>query len=59
MTKHFRCLVWFCLLWISPFSFGQVITIRIINGKNGRPLSKQRIPATVMIPKDRGGGGRG
>lgn len=42
-----RSLVWLPLLCVSSCCFGQVITIRIINGKNGHPLSKQ--PATISL----------
>ncbi len=43
MKLCFRSLAWLFLLWISPACFGQVITIRVINGKNGQPLVKQPI----------------
>jgi hypothetical protein len=43
MKLYFRSLAWLFLLWISPACFGRVITIRVINGKNGQPLVKQPI----------------
>ena len=51
MIAYFRCLAWLCLLWVGPVSLGQVITIRIINGKNGRPLSKRHITMTLLDEK--------
>ncbi len=50
-TLCLRRLVWFCLLWISPCSIGQVITIRVINAKNGHPLPKKHI--MVSLPGDK------
>jgi hypothetical protein len=47
MMRHLRCLACLCLLWIGPVSFSQVITIRVINGKNGRPLPKKHIMVSL------------
>ncbi len=51
MMRYFRFLMWFCLLWIGPVSFGQVITIRIINAKDGRSLPKRHIWVSLLYDK--------
>jgi hypothetical protein len=45
---YFRRMIWFLLLWISPSCFGQVIKIRVINGKNGHPLPKQQTTLSLL-----------
>jgi hypothetical protein len=45
---YFRRITWLLLLWISPSCFGQVIKVRIINGKNGNPLPKQQIAVSLL-----------
>jgi hypothetical protein len=55
MMRYFRCLVWLCLLWIGPPSFGQVITIRVINAKNGHPLPKKHIMVSLRDEKNEKG----
>jgi hypothetical protein len=52
---HCRCLVWFCLLWANSFSAAQVITIRVINAKNGHPLPKKRIKVSLRDEKNEKG----
>ncbi len=49
--RYLRCLAWFCLIWIGPVSSGQVITIRVINAKNGRPLPKKHIMVALLDEK--------
>jgi hypothetical protein len=51
MLRYSRCLAWLCLLWISPVSFGQAITIRVVNSKNGRPLPKRHITVHLLYEK--------
>jgi hypothetical protein len=53
--RYFRRLVWSSLLWIGPVSLGQVITIRVINGKNGGPLPKKHIVVTLLDEKNEKG----
>jgi hypothetical protein len=49
--RCFRFLGWMILLWASSFCFGQVIKIRIINGKNGQPLPKQQVSVSLLYNK--------
>ena len=47
-----RCPAWFLLVWLGPFCFGQVITIRVINANNGHPLKKQQVSVSLLYEKD-------
>jgi len=49
--RYSQCLVWFLLLWLSPSCFGQVIRIRVIDLKTGRPLQKQPVSVTLFYDK--------
>jgi hypothetical protein len=55
MMRYFRCLAWLCLLWVGPVSLGQVITIRVINAKNGHPLPKKHIMVSLRDEKNEKG----
>jgi hypothetical protein len=55
MMRYFRCLAWLCLLWVGPVSLGQVITIRVINAKNGHPLPKKHIMVFLHDEKNEKG----
>jgi hypothetical protein len=43
-----RLMIWLLLLWISPSCFGQVIRIRVVNGKNGQPVPKQQFEVSLL-----------
>jgi hypothetical protein len=45
---YLRCLGWLFLAWSSSVCFAQVITVRIINDKNGRALPGQRISVALF-----------
>jgi hypothetical protein len=51
MMLYLRCLALLCVLWIGPVSFGQVITIRVIDAKNGHPLPKRDISVALLYEK--------
>jgi hypothetical protein len=46
--RCFWCLTCFLLLCSSPVCYGQAITVRIINGKNGHPLPKQHVLVSLL-----------
>jgi hypothetical protein len=48
MKLYFWSLTWLLLLWISPSCFGQVVRVRVVNGKNGQPLVKQHISISLQ-----------
>ena len=56
MTRYSLCLAWLCFLWIGPLSFAQLITIRVINAKNGHPLPKRHIMVRLLHEKSGKGG---
>jgi hypothetical protein len=43
--------IWLVIAWLSAFCSGQAIKIRVINGKNGRPLSKQPVSVSLLYLK--------
>lgn len=50
-----QCLVYVCLVvagCISGSCLAQTITIRVISGKNGRPLVKQIVTVSLLYAKD-------
>jgi len=50
--RRFVFLIWLLvLLSASPRCVGQTIKIRIINGSNGRPLSKQQVSVSLLYEK--------
>jgi len=50
--RRFVFLIWLLvLLSASPRCVGQKIKIRIINGSNGHPLSKQQVSASLLYEK--------
>ena len=50
--RRFVFLIWLLvLLSASPRCVGQKIKIRIINGSNGRPLSKQQVSVSLLYEK--------
>jgi hypothetical protein len=46
--RCFRCLAWFLLVSSSGFCSAQVITVRIVNEKSGRPLPKLSIAVSLL-----------
>jgi hypothetical protein len=48
---YFRYLAWLLLVWSSSHCFSQVITVRIINDKNGHALPGQRISVSLFYGK--------
>jgi hypothetical protein len=52
MKLYFRSLAWLLLLWISPSCVGQVVRVRVVNGKNGQPLVKQPIAISLQYRPD-------
>jgi hypothetical protein len=40
-----------CLLLMSPFCLAQVVTIRVINSADGRPLQKQHVSVSLLYDK--------
>jgi hypothetical protein len=54
-SRYCRCLAWLCLLWIAPVSLAQVITIRVINAKNGHPLPRKNIMVSLRGEKNERG----
>ena len=51
VKKHYRCFVWFPLLWLSPLCFGQAVKIRVVNANNGYPLPKQKVLVALLYEK--------
>lgn len=51
MMRHLPLAAWFCWLWIAPVSYGQLITIRVINAENGHPLTKKHIMVVLLAEK--------
>ena len=50
--RRFLFLIWLLvLLSASPRCVGQTIRIRIINGSNGHPLSKQQVSVSLLYEK--------
>lgn len=47
-SRCFRYLVWFFLVWSSSFCFGQVVKVRVINGKDWLPLPKQQVLVSLL-----------
>jgi len=52
MKLCFRRLAWLLLLWVSPSCVGQVVRVRVVNGKNGQPLVKQHIAISLQYHAD-------
>ncbi len=51
MRASFHSSVCLLLLWFGPLCFGQVIKVRIINGKNGRPMPREQVSVTLLYEK--------
>jgi hypothetical protein len=49
--RYLRCLICFFLVWLNAMCFGQVITVRIINGRNGHPLPRRSILFSPLYDK--------
>ena len=47
-TRRLRAFAWVLLIGSSDFSFGQAITVRIVNEKNGHPLAGQDISVSFF-----------
>jgi hypothetical protein len=45
---YYTSAIWLFILWISPSCFAQVITIRVINITNGRPLQNQKVSISLL-----------
>jgi hypothetical protein len=45
---YLRCLAWLLLVWSSSRCGAQVITVRIINDKNGHALAGQKISVSLI-----------
>jgi hypothetical protein len=43
-----RCLASCALLWLAPLCVGQTLTVRVINGKNGRALQGQKVTVSLL-----------
>jgi hypothetical protein len=53
MTTHYlRRIRWFLLFWLSSFCAAQVVTIRVIEAADGRPLQKQRVSVSLLYDKN-------
>ncbi len=52
MEKFFRCVAFIFLLTLGPSCLAQVVTIRVVNANDGRPLQKQ--PVSVMLSYSKG-----
>lgn len=46
-----RCLIWFLMVWCSTLCSGQVIRVRVVNAKDGRPLGKQQVTVSLLYDK--------
>jgi hypothetical protein len=47
-TRRLRAFAWVLLIWLTDSCFGQVITVRIVNEKNGQPLAGQEISVSFF-----------
>ena len=48
MRMLFRGFVYVLALLVGPFCFAQVVTVRVINAANGRPLQKQHVSVSLL-----------
>lgn len=48
MNRSSFCLVSTLLVCFAPSCFAQTVTVRVINGKNGHPLSRQRVAISLL-----------
>jgi hypothetical protein len=48
---YFRHLIWILALVVCPTCSSQVITIRVLNEKNGHPLQKQPVIVSLLYEK--------
>jgi hypothetical protein len=49
--KLFRYLVCLVVVWLSLLCSGQVIKIRVVNGKNGQALQKQQVSVSLLYDR--------
>jgi hypothetical protein len=50
--RYFRHLIWIFALVLSPFCFGQVIRIRVVNSETGHSLRRQPISVSMLYDKN-------